>query len=194
MIAPFLPEDPARIRRESGATDFMTEQHIDLNLRERREFPESLTQTIRDLANGKKPRGVCTSISKAIAMTSDQPCGSNEFFVQVGNLRTSRELKTRGLSAGTQNPGGYLIGVELSEIELALRLASVLVAAGARIVPLTGNLAARREMTAAIAQWLAETDTVTEQTETYGHRRRLHARRSAPSLVVVTSSPAARIA
>jgi hypothetical protein len=97
------PYSFSRILPESGAnwraTDFMAEQHIDLNLRERREFPESLTQTIRDLANGKKPSGVCTSISKAIAMTSDQPCGSNEFFVQLDNLRTSRELNTRGLIA-----------------------------------------------------------------------------------------------
>jgi HK97 family phage major capsid protein len=141
--------------------------HVDLSARELRDYGASLHRSILDLAGRKKASGVAGDVSRAIAATSDQ-LSDRELYVQLDGLRTSRELNTRGLSAGTQNLGGYLVGTAMSDVEQVLRPASVLIQAGARVVQLQGNMALRREMTAATAQWLAETDTVTEQTETFG--------------------------
>jgi HK97 family phage major capsid protein len=102
-------------------------------------------------------------------VTSDEGLGPNELLVQLGDLRTSRELNTRGLSADTQNLGGYLVGVDVSPLEEALRPASVLVNAGARVVQLQGNPALRREQSIPTAAFYHETDQITENTsETFG--------------------------
>jgi HK97 family phage major capsid protein len=144
------------------------QQHIDLSSRELRDYGSSLHRSILDLAANKKVSGVAGDVSKAIAATSDRTLGPGEMFVQLDGLRTTRELAERGLSAGTENLGGFLVGTQLSDVEAVLRPASVLVAAGARIIQLKSNMAVRREVTASTAQWLHETDTVTEQTEQFG--------------------------
>lgn len=141
--------------------------HIPLSQRDIRDYGASLYRSILDLASRKKPSGIARDISKTIELTSDA-LSDEELYVQLDGLRTTRELNHRSLSAGTQNLGGYLIGTELSAVEETLRPASVLLQAGARIVQLQGNMALRREMTAATAQWLHETDQVTEQTERFG--------------------------
>src|SRR5438045_303399 len=98
--------------------------HIPLSQRDIRDYGASLYRSILDLANRKKPSGIAREISKAIELTSDA-LPDDELYVQLEGLRTTRELN-RGLSAGTQNLGGYLIGTELSAVEETLRPASVL--------------------------------------------------------------------
>jgi HK97 family phage major capsid protein len=142
---------------------------IDLSRSEQREYAGSLHKTILDLAQRKKPSGAAWSVSQAIAAKSEESLGPNEFFIPLDALRTSRELNTRGLSAGVENLRGYLVGTDLSPLEQSLRPASVLINAGARIVQLQGNMALRREQSIATAAWYHESDQISENTsEAFG--------------------------
>ncbi len=137
--------------------------HIDLNTRELRSYGASLHKTILDVAAGKKPDGVCWDVSRAIEATSD-PLAPNEFYLQLDGLRTSRELGTRGLIAGQESLGGFLVGVDVSPLEASLRPASVLIAAGARVVQLKGNYSLRREVSVPTAAFYHESEIITENT------------------------------
>lgn len=137
---------------------------IETSVRQKRDFKAGLDQWVRDTISGtRKPTSnVVTELSRAIEVVQGE-LPERSIYCQLD------ELSYRGLSAGTQNSGGELIGIELSEIQKQLRPFSSLVAAGAQIEQYTGNLSVRRETNFATASFLAETDTVVETTtETFG--------------------------
>src|SRR6266487_3092568 len=122
-------------------------------------FRESLGKWATDVINGRKPSGLARDLSKAHEAVSDTP-GEHSLYVDLANLR--------GLSAGTQNLGGYTVGVETTEVVQAFFPVSAIAQAGAVFETHESNLAVPRQTTTETASWLAETDTVTESTVLLG--------------------------
>jgi HK97 family phage major capsid protein len=122
-------------------------------------FRESIGQWARGVFENKKTRGLAQDHSKTYEAISET-LPENRLYVDLSNLR--------GLSAGTQNAGGYVVGTELDEIVQAFFPVSAITQAGATFETHQGNLAVPRQVTTETASWLAETDTVTESTVLLG--------------------------
>jgi HK97 family phage major capsid protein len=131
-----------------------------VNERQLSTFRESLGKWATDVMGRRKPSGLAVDYSKAYASSIGEVLDDRSLYVSLENLR--------GLSAGTQNQGGELIGTEISELVYALRPFSALIAAGVQTDQREGNLAVRREVTGVTAGWYAESDQVSEGTEFYG--------------------------
>lgn len=122
-------------------------------------FRNSIEKWASDVIQNRKPSGLAYDLSRAHELVSE-PLPENRIYVDLANLR--------GLSAGTQNLGGYLVGVEQSEIQQAFFPVSAITRAGATFETHQSNLAVPRQVTTETASWLAETDTVTESTVLLG--------------------------
>ncbi len=132
-----------------------------LNERQLPAFKESLSKWASDIKHRRKPSGLACELSKAHELATSEPVDDRSIYIDLGNLR-------RGLSAGTQNLGGYLVGVETTEVVQAFFPVSAITQAGATFETHQGNLAVPRQVTTETASWLAETDTVTESTVLLG--------------------------
>jgi hypothetical protein len=108
---------------------------------------------------GHKPSGLASDFSKAHEAVSDS-IDDRSLYVDLANLR--------GLSAGVQNLGGYVVGVETQEVVQAFFPVSAITQAGATFETHQGNLAVPRQVTTETASWLAESDTVTESSVLLG--------------------------
>jgi HK97 family phage major capsid protein len=108
----------------------------------------------------RKPSGLACDLSQAHAAATSEPLDDRSLYLDLANLR--------GLSAGTQNLGGYLVPTERAEIVQAFFPVSAVTQAGAVFETQSGNLAVPRQVTTETASWLAETDTVTESTVLLG--------------------------
>ena len=124
------------------------------------EFRESLGKWASDIMHRRKPSGLAYDLSTARAAATSEPLDDRSLYVDLANLR--------GLSAGTQNLGGYLVGTETTEIVQAFFPVSAITQAGATFETHQGNLAVPRQVTTETASWLAETDQVTESTVLLG--------------------------
>ena len=122
-------------------------------------FRESIGHWARGVYENKKTRGLAQDQSQWHEAISDS-LPENHLYVDLANLR--------GLSAGTQNVGGYVVGVELDEIVQAFFPVSAITQAGATFETHQGNLAVPRQVTTETASWLAESDTITDSTVMLG--------------------------
>src|SRR5436309_1356735 len=122
-------------------------------------FRESLGKWATDVVQRRKPSGLARDLSKAYEATSDT-LDDRSLYVDLANLR--------GLSAGTQNLGGYVVGIETTEVVQAFFPVSAIAQAGAIFETHQSNLAVPRQVTTETASFLAETDTVTESTVLLG--------------------------
>jgi HK97 family phage major capsid protein len=116
-------------------------------------FRESITKWAADVTQNRKPSGLAVDHSKAYEMVGDS-LPENRLYVDLANLR--------GLSAGTQNLGGYVVGVEEAEVVQAFFPVSRITQLGATFETHQSNLAVPRQVTTETASWLAETDQVQE--------------------------------
>jgi len=107
----------------------------------------------------RKPSGLAVDHSRAHEATSDA-LDNRSIYVDLANLR--------GLSAGTQNLGGYVVGVETTEVVQAFFPFSAITQAGATFEQHQSNLAVPRQTTLETASWLNEGDTVSESTVLLG--------------------------
>src|SRR5262245_1995614 len=124
------------------------------------EFRESLSKWATDVMGRRKPSGLAVDYSKAHAAATSEPLEDRSLYVDLANLR--------GLSAGTQNLGGYLVGTETTEVVQAFFPVSAVTQAGAVFETHQGNLAVPRQVTTETASWLAETDQISESSITLG--------------------------
>src|SRR5215831_15168867 len=124
------------------------------------EFRESLSKWATDVMGRRKPSGLACDLSKAHAAATSEPLDDRSLYVDLANLR--------GLSAGVQNLGGYVVPTERAEIVQAFFPVSAVTQAGATFDTHQSNLAVPRQVTTETASWLAETDTVTESSITLG--------------------------
>lgn len=124
------------------------------------EFRESLSKWASDLMHRRKPSGLACELSRAHAAATSEPVDDRSLYLDLANLR--------GLSAGTQNLGGYVVGVETTEVVQAFFPVSAITQAGATFETHQNNLAVPRQVTTETASWLAETDQVTESSITLG--------------------------
>lgn len=124
------------------------------------EFRESLSKWASDLMHRRKPSGLACDLSRAHAAATCEPVDDRSLYLDLANLR--------GLSAGTQNLGGYVVGTETTEVVQAFFPVSAITQAGATFETHQSNLAVPRQTTTETASWLAETDTVTESTVLLG--------------------------
>jgi HK97 family phage major capsid protein len=122
-------------------------------------FRESIGEWARGVVENKKTYGPAQDHSKSYELISES-LPENRLYVDLANLR--------GLSAGTQNAGGYVVGTEVDEIVQAFFPVSAVTQAGATFETHQGNVAVPRQVTTETASWLAETDTVTESTVLLG--------------------------
>lgn len=101
------------------------------------------------------------------SMAEDNDLNSRGMEQVIGEVR---QLK-RGLTAGTQNTGGYLVGTDLltgSIIEL-LRVATIVDKLGITVLDgLVNNVAIPRVLTGSTVYWLAEAASVTASNQTFG--------------------------
>jgi HK97 family phage major capsid protein len=124
-------------------------------------FRKSLDQWLVDIINGRrKTSGLAQELSKAEEAVSDLTLGETELLVDIANCR--------GLVAGTENLGGFLVPVEQSDFAAALRPYAAVVAAGAQTIQAQGNKPIVKELTATTGQALSETDPVIEGVENFG--------------------------
>src|SRR6266498_3236685 len=93
-----------------------------VNERQLPTYRESLGKWASDIMQRRKSSGLARDLSKAHEATSDT-LDDRSLYVDLANLR--------GLSAGTQNLGGYVVGVERSEIVQAFFPVSAITQAGA---------------------------------------------------------------
>jgi HK97 family phage major capsid protein len=142
--------------------NFMPTLNPPVSNRQLRPYRDGLTEWARAIAKGERPpHNLATEHSKAHEMLQGvDSLAANQLYVDPANLR--------GLSAGTQNLGGYLVGVEEAEVVQAYYPVSALAAAGATFETRQGNLAVPTQVTRQTASWLAETDQVTEATVQLG--------------------------
>ena len=126
---------------------------------ELKRFRESIGEWARGVFENKKTYGPAQDHSKSYEAISDS-LPDNRLYIDLANLR--------GLSAGTQNLGGYLVGVEEAEVVQAFFPVSAITQAGATFETHQSNLAVPRQTTTETASWLAETDQVTESTVLLG--------------------------
>src|SRR5215475_3165842 len=131
-----------------------------VNERQLSTFRESLSKWATDVMGRRKPSGLAVDYSEAHAAATSEPLDDRSLYVDLANLR--------GLSAGTENLGGYLVPTETTEIVQAFFPVSAITQAGATFETHQGNLAVPRQVTTETASWLAETDQVTESTITLG--------------------------
>jgi hypothetical protein len=118
-------------------------------------FRDSLGKWASDVMQGRKPSGLARDFSKAHEAVTDS-IDDRSLYVDLANLR--------GLQAGVQNLGGYVVGVETQEVVQAFFPVSAITQAGATFETRQSNLAVPRQVTTETASWLAETDTVPEST------------------------------
>ncbi len=123
-------------------------------------FRKSLGEWASDIQHRRKPSGLALDLSRAHEAATNEPLDDRSIYCDLGNLR--------GLSAGTQNLGGYLVGTEVAEVVQAFFPVSAVTQAGATFETHQGNLAVPRQVTTETASWLAETDTVSESTVLLG--------------------------
>src|SRR5262245_15340261 len=131
-----------------------------VNERQLSTFRESLGKWATDVMGRRKPSGLACDYSQAHAAATSEPLDDRSLYVDLANLR--------GLSAGTQNLGGYLVPTERGEIVQAFFPVSAVTQAGATFEVHQGNLAVPRVATSATASWLAEATDVTESSITLG--------------------------
>ena len=126
--------------------------------RQLRPYRDGLTEWGNAIAGGQKtPHNLATDHSKGHEMLLGvDSLSENQLYVDLANLR--------GLSTGTQNLGGYVVGVEEAEVVQAFFPVSAITQAGATFETHQSNLAIPRQATTETASWLAETDTVSEST------------------------------
>src|SRR4030095_11671746 len=93
-----------------------------VNERQLPAFRESLGKWASDIMQRRKPSGLARDLSKAHEATSDT-LDDRSLYVDVATLR--------GLSAGTENLGGYLVGTETTEVVQAFFPVSAITQAGA---------------------------------------------------------------
>ena len=99
-------------------------------------FRESISKWASDVSRNHKPSGLAYDYSRSYELISET-IPDNHLFIDLGNLR--------GLSAGTQNLGGYVVGLQEAEIAQAFYPVSALAAAGATFEFCEGNLVCRRK-------------------------------------------------
>ncbi len=102
----------------------------------------------------RKPSGLAHELSRAHEATTSDPLDDRSIYIDLANLR--------GLQASTQNLGGYLVGVETTEVVQAFFPVSAITQAGATFETHQGNLAVPRQTTLETASWLAESDICSE--------------------------------
>src|SRR5581483_7775587 len=127
--------------------------------RQLKPFRESISRWAKDVIENRKPSGLAYDHSRAHEAVSES-LPENRIYVDLANLR--------GLSAGTQNLGGYTVGVETQEVVQAFFPVSAITQAGATFETHQGNLEQPRQVTTETASWLTETDTVPESTVLLG--------------------------
>ena len=124
------------------------------------EFRESISKWAADIVQNKKPaRSLAVDHSKAYEMISDS-VPENKLYVDLANFR--------GLSAGTQNLGGYVVGVETTEVVQAFFPVSAITQAGATFETHQSNLTVPRQVTTETASWLPENGEVSESSVLLG--------------------------
>jgi hypothetical protein len=72
-----------------------------LNERQLPAFRESLSKWASDIMHKRKPSGLAHDLSRAHEAAVSEPLDDRSIYVDLANLR--------GLSAGTQNLGGFLV-------------------------------------------------------------------------------------
>jgi HK97 family phage major capsid protein len=92
--------------------------------------------------------------------------GVDSLLVDLAHCFGMRSYQTKGLGSTPQNAGGYLIGVEVSELAAPLRPFAAVVARGAEVIQAKGNRTLPRVSTAPSAQFVNEGDTLTEASMT----------------------------
>jgi HK97 family phage major capsid protein len=104
-------------------------------------------------------------------IAEDSDLDSRSMNKVLDEVRQLKQMYTRGLSAGVQNLGGYLIGTDLltgSLIEF-LRVRTVVSNMGIRVLDgLVNNVAIPRVTGTGSVFWLAEGATVTASTQAFG--------------------------
>lgn len=104
-------------------------------------------------------------------MAEDYDLDSRGMERVLNEVRSLRQMHTRGLVAGTQNLGGYLIGTDLltgSLIEY-LRVKTTVTGMGIRQLDgLVNNVAIPRVTGTGTVYWLAEAASVTASTQAFG--------------------------
>jgi len=134
---------------------------VELTQRQRRDelFP-SIGQWLRETVNGVRHKGFARTVSKSLEVleSGGMDLPENEMLLELEHCRGFK----RGLSTGTQNAGGYLVGVERDDLTDALRPYAAVVAAGARVITAQGNKTLPKEQTPPSAQFVNEGDTLSE--------------------------------
>lgn len=184
--------------RAEAVNSFDPAKHIDvpdtklgLSRKERKQF--SVRKLILDLATGKDKgfeMEACDAAREKLREFGDNTLDRREGFTlpedirqsnlaedndlgqtQVEHYRDEVRQLVRGLSASTQNLGGYLIGTDLmtgSIIEL-LRNKAIMSQLGiTQLSGLVNNVAIPRVLTGATVYWLSEAASVTASAQTFG--------------------------
>ena len=117
-----------------------------VNERQLGAFRDSINEWVSDVINRRKPSGLAYDHSRAYESISEM-IPENRLYVDLANLR--------GLSAGTQNLGGYLVGTDVDEIVQAFFPVSRITQAGATFEYRQNNLAVPRQVTTETASLAA---------------------------------------
>ena len=131
-----------------------------LNERQLPTFRESLGKWASDIFHKRKPSGLAFDLSRAHQISTSEPIDDRSLYVDLANFR--------GLSAGTFNLGGAVVGTDVDEISQAFFPVSAITQAGAVFEMHQSNLAVPRQVTTETASWLAEADQCTESSITLG--------------------------
>jgi len=134
-----------------------------MTAKESREYPGELYRSILNVADNGKPTALVNAVSKSIEAMNGEMFSRDGIKVPLAALAYQR-----GLSASTQNLGGYLVGTELQSLEYLLRAQSVLPQAGVRMLQVSANVSWPRELGEVTFSWLKEGDPVTATTGSLG--------------------------
>jgi HK97 family phage major capsid protein len=135
-----------------------------LTAKECRDYPGELFQSILNVASGKQATGLVDTVSRSLE-SFNRDMFSRTDTIKVPLVALAHQ---RGLSAGVQNQGGYLIGTDLQSLEYLLRAQSVLPALGVRTLQVSGNVSWPRELGEVTFSWLKEGDPVSNTTGSLG--------------------------
>jgi len=141
-----------------------------LSSKERAEYPSSLYKTLTAIADGRKPSGLAQALSDVLAKQNpllDIPGDATHrsLLIPLESL-----LTRKAQNVTTTTAGGFLIANDIGhQIEFALRLASVCIRAGARVLPgLRSDLTLGRETQEVTCAWLAELEEAQLADSEYG--------------------------
>jgi HK97 family phage major capsid protein len=138
-----------------------------LSSKERAEYPRDLYKTLLGMAQGRKPLGLTAAISDLLGKENPHL----EIPRDTTLLVPLESLLTRKALGATSAPaGGFLIANDIgTQIEFALRAASVCIRAGARVLPgLRSDLTLGRETQEVTYDWLSELEEAQLADSVYG--------------------------